>query len=158
MVRRAAFESLSSDVQCDGPGRENALLHRRRVQHTPRTSGKGKNAITLPHYNAQEVFEKYAVEVMGIPKAAPEAAQKMYEHRDFLLSSMTAGKEGLAWGKNPLYTHLCRKFPEDLGRDTKEAGWTCACACQGNGECDSGSAASAEARQTRVTGHREYDQ
>ena len=82
----------------------------------PRKSGKGRNAVILPDYSVQELLEKYAIEVMGVEKGAPEAAQRMYKHRDFLLSSMLAGKEGLAWSRIPLYLHLSRKFPDDLVR------------------------------------------
>lgn len=81
-----------------------------------RRSGKSKSAALLPEYTAQELFEKYATEVMKVPKAAPEAAAKIYKHRDFLLASMIAGKEGLDWSKNPVYQHLCQEFPKDLAQ------------------------------------------
>lgn len=75
-----------------------------------RKSGKGKSATLLPPYSAQELFEKYATEVMGAPKAAAEAAEKIYRHADFLFASMLAGKEGIDWMKNPLYLHLRKKL------------------------------------------------
>lgn len=80
---------------------------------TPRKSGKGKNATTLPDFTAQELFEDYAIRVMGVEKGAPEAAKKMYKHREFLLSIMIEGREGIAWSKNPLYAHLNRKFASE---------------------------------------------
>ena len=83
---------------------------------TPRKTGKGRSATVLPDYTAQELFEKYAIEVIGVEKGAPEAAQKLYKHRDFLISTMMAGKEGMTWTNNPLYKHLCRKFADDAKR------------------------------------------
>lgn len=80
---------------------------------TPRKSGRGKHATVLPEYTAQELFEKYAIEVIEVEKAAPEAAKKMYKYKDFLLASMMSDKEGIKWTKNPLYTHLTRKFPKE---------------------------------------------
>jgi hypothetical protein len=79
----------------------------------PRMSGKGKKATPLPDYTAQELFGKYASEAMEAEASASDAAEKVYQHRDFLLASMVAGKEGMMWGKNPLYVHLRKKFPQD---------------------------------------------
>lgn len=72
-----------------------------------------KNAPLLPDYTAEEIFDKYAEEVIEDSHGRNEAAQVMYEHKDFLLSSMLAGKEGIVWTKNPLYTHLSQRFPEE---------------------------------------------
>lgn len=74
-----------------------------------RKSGKGKNSTVLPPDTVQELFEMYATEVMAVPKAASEAAEKIYAHVDFLFASMLAGKEGIDWVKNPLYVHLRKK-------------------------------------------------
>lgn len=78
-----------------------------------RRSGKGKSAQLLPEYRAKVLFDKYADEVLEDAKGGKEAAQVIYEQRNFLLASMLAGKEGIAWSKNPLYKHLSRQFPED---------------------------------------------
>ncbi|KAK4624476.1 hypothetical protein CLAFUW4_05914 [Fulvia fulva] len=76
-----------------------------------RKAGKGKSAKILPDYSAQELFAKYAAEELGSEDAA-EGADKIYEYKDFLISSMIAGKEGLSWSKFPLYKHLFVKFPD----------------------------------------------
>ena len=78
-----------------------------------RRSGKGKTAQILPDYTAEELFDKYADEVLEDAKGGKEAAQVIYEQRSFLLASMLAGKEGISWTKNPLYQHLSQQFPED---------------------------------------------
>ncbi|KAM0722358.1 hypothetical protein Q7P37_001799 [Cladosporium fusiforme] len=72
-----------------------------------------KNAQLLPEYTVEELFDKYAEEVIEDSHGRDEAAQVLYEHKDFLLASMLAGKEGIAWAKNPLYTHLSQRFPEE---------------------------------------------
>ena len=78
-----------------------------------RRSGKGKTAQLLPSYTAEELFNKYADEVLEDAKGGKEAAQVIHEQRSFLLASMLAGKEGIAWTKNPLYQHLSHQFPEE---------------------------------------------
>lgn len=78
-----------------------------------RRNGKGKSAQVLPDYTAEELFDKYADEVLEDAKGGKEAAQVIYEQRGFLLASMLAGKEGITWTKNPLYKHLSQQFPED---------------------------------------------
>jgi hypothetical protein len=78
-----------------------------------RRNGKGKSAQVLPGYTAEELFDKYADEVLEDAKGGKEAAQVIYEQRGFLLASMLAGKEGITWTKNPLYQHLSQQFPED---------------------------------------------
>ncbi|KAK3700783.1 hypothetical protein LTR37_015755 [Vermiconidia calcicola] len=83
---------------------------------TPRRKGKGKQAIGLPDYTTQELFEKYAAEEMEVGNGAQEAAQKIYQNREFLLAEMIAGKQDIVWGKNPLYVHLMRKFSKDYAR------------------------------------------
>lgn len=79
------------------------------LYRAPRKEGKGKNATTLPDYTAQEVFDKYAAEELG-SSDAEDGRERVYEHKDFLISSMLAGKEGLLWSKFPLYTHLYSRF------------------------------------------------
>ncbi|KAK3686665.1 hypothetical protein LTR37_019596 [Vermiconidia calcicola] len=83
---------------------------------TPRRKGKREHAIALPDYTIQELFEKYAAEEMEAGNGAQEAAQKIYQHREFLLAEMIAGKQDIMWGKNPLYVHLMRKFSKDYAR------------------------------------------
>jgi hypothetical protein len=78
-----------------------------------RRKGTGKPAPLLPLYTAEELFDKYADEVLEDAKGGKEAAKVIHEQRDFLLASMLAGKEGIAWAKNPLYQHLSQHFPED---------------------------------------------
>ncbi|KAK1809475.1 hypothetical protein LTR12_016158 [Friedmanniomyces endolithicus] len=78
-----------------------------------RKDGKGRKAVVLPPYEASEIFEKYAEEVLGVPTAVDEAARKVYEHVDFLFASMLAGKEGIDWMQNPLYLHLLEKHPSE---------------------------------------------
>ncbi|KAK5735675.1 hypothetical protein LTR17_008026 [Elasticomyces elasticus] len=78
-----------------------------------RRSGKGKKATVLPPYSAGELFEKYGTEVMGASSAVGTmAAEKVYQHVDFLFASMLAGKEGIDWTSNPLYLHLKAKCSE----------------------------------------------
>ncbi|KAK0255387.1 hypothetical protein B0A54_03131 [Friedmanniomyces endolithicus] len=76
-----------------------------------RKERKGRKAVVLPQYEASEIFEKYAEEVLGVRTAVDEAARKVYEHVDFLFASMLAGKEGIDWMQNPLYLHLLEKHP-----------------------------------------------
>jgi hypothetical protein len=78
-----------------------------------RRSGMGKTAQVLPDYTVEELFDKYADEVLEDAKGGKEAAQVIHEQRSFLLASMLAGKEGISWTKNPLYQHLSQQFPED---------------------------------------------
>ncbi|KAK4546285.1 hypothetical protein LTR36_001962 [Oleoguttula mirabilis] len=80
----------------------------------PRKTGKGKHATILPAYTADELFAKYAADVLGDPDALDDAQQRIYGHRDFMFVSMLAGKEGVAWEDgNPLYEHLRMEFPHD---------------------------------------------
>lgn len=78
-----------------------------------RRKGTWKTAPLLPDYTAEELFDKYADEVLEDAKGGKEAAQVIHEQRNFLLASMLAGKEGIAWTRNPLYQHLSQQFPED---------------------------------------------
>ena len=80
----------------------------------PEPSKKSKNAQPWSEPHAEQIFEKYARDILGDEARVEEAAEAVYEHRDFLLSSMLAGKEGKAWGRNPLFRHLSRKFADDL--------------------------------------------
>ncbi|KAK5167427.1 uncharacterized protein LTR77_007126 [Saxophila tyrrhenica] len=81
-----------------------------------RKIGKMPGGSSLGEYSATEMFALYASKVMRGKATADEAAEKVYEHRLFLLSSVIAGKEGIAWSKNPLYVHLRQKFPSDRAR------------------------------------------
>lgn len=76
---------------------------------TPRKQGQGRNATVLPDYTAQEIFDKYAAEELGSSDPG-DGREKIHEHKDFLISSMLAGKEGLVWSKYPLYRHLYAKY------------------------------------------------
>lgn len=78
-----------------------------------RRKGNKKTGPLLPDYTAEELFDKYAVEVLNDAEAGREAARVIYEQRHFLLASMLAGKEGIAWARNPLYQHLSQRFPDD---------------------------------------------
>ena len=77
----------------------------------PRKKGKGRNAQILPDYSPSELFERYAAEELGSSDAT-DGAEKIYEHKGFLISSMIAGKEGLSWSKTPIYKHMYTKFPD----------------------------------------------
>ncbi|KAK5687393.1 hypothetical protein LTS10_001531 [Elasticomyces elasticus] len=77
-----------------------------------RRSGKGKKTTVLPPYSAGELFEKYGTEVMKASPTIGVAAEKVYQHVDFLFASMLAGKEGIDWTSNPLYLHLKAKCSE----------------------------------------------
>lgn len=80
----------------------------------PCRAGKGKKERTMPEYTPQELFGDYAQVVMGLDKAsAAVAAEKVYQHREFLLGSMIEGKEGLDWRKNPLFLLLKEKFSHE---------------------------------------------
>jgi hypothetical protein len=78
-----------------------------------RRKGNKKSGPVLPDFTAEELFDKYADEVLEDAKGGKEAAQVIYEQRHFLLASMLAGKEGIAWARNPLYEHLSTRFPDD---------------------------------------------
>ncbi|KAF1822297.1 uncharacterized protein K489DRAFT_381047 [Dissoconium aciculare CBS 342.82] len=78
----------------------------------PRRSGKGKTMTTLPHYTADEFFEKYAKDPKSSFVTSTDAAEHIYHHKEALLSFMVTGKEDITWSKIPLYIHLIRKFPE----------------------------------------------
>lgn len=79
----------------------------------PQSIVKGADASSTPDSSAPQIFDKYASELMRGGATAADAAEKVYLHRGFLLSSMITGKEGLSWSKFPLYGHLKRRFPED---------------------------------------------
>jgi hypothetical protein len=78
-----------------------------------RRKGNKKNGQILPDYTAEEIFDKYAEEELKDATKGDIAAKTIYEQRHFLLASMLAGKEGIAWGRNPLYKHLSKRYPED---------------------------------------------
>jgi hypothetical protein len=78
-----------------------------------RRKGNKKSGPVLPDFTAEELFDKYADEVLEDAKGGKEAAQVIYAQRHFLLANMLAGKEGIAWSRNPLYEHLSTRFPND---------------------------------------------
>ncbi|KAI5357133.1 hypothetical protein Slin14017_G124540 [Septoria linicola] len=80
---------------------------------TERFEGRGKNRKLLKDYTAQELFAKYARDVLDT-EDVEEAAERIYRHKDFLISSMLAGREGLAWSKYSLTKHLYKKFPDTV--------------------------------------------
>ncbi|RMY14879.1 hypothetical protein D0866_13876 [Hortaea werneckii] len=67
-----------------------------------RKQGKGKNATPLPPYTAEELFEQYALEMWDDASRSEEARGMIEDHRDFLITSMLGGKEGMDCKKNPL--------------------------------------------------------
>ncbi|KAI7142759.1 hypothetical protein KC316_g16117 [Hortaea werneckii] len=67
-----------------------------------RKQGKGKNATPLPPYTAEELFEQYALEMWDDASRSEQARGMIEDHRDFLITSMLGGKEGMDWKKNPL--------------------------------------------------------
>jgi hypothetical protein len=83
---------------------------------TPRKKGKGRSAVSLPEYTARELFDKYATEMLDDDSEIQEAMELVHRHREFLISSMLTGTEGMAWSGNPLYKHLYKKFPGDFTR------------------------------------------
>jgi hypothetical protein len=78
----------------------------------PRRSGKGKSVTILPHFTADEFFDKYAKDRTSRFITSEDVAQHIYHHKDALISFMVTGKEDISWSKIPLYIHLIRKFPE----------------------------------------------
>ncbi|OTA32368.1 hypothetical protein BTJ68_07971 [Hortaea werneckii EXF-2000] len=78
-----------------------------------RKQGKGKNATPLPPYTAEELFEQYALEMWDDTSRMEEARGIIEDHRDFLITSMLGGKEGMDWKKNPLYLYFKKTFPQD---------------------------------------------
>ncbi|KAK6440613.1 hypothetical protein LTR95_003169 [Oleoguttula sp. CCFEE 5521] len=72
-----------------------------------------RNAASLPDYTAVEIFQAYADGQKGV--GVEKARQRVYKHKDFLLASMIAGKEGINWKRIPLYVHLKEMFPEEHG-------------------------------------------
>lgn len=79
----------------------------------PRRRGKGKISSQVAQLGHDELFAKMAAEMDGLAKSIELAQERIYKHREFLFSSMLSGKEGLDWSKNPMYLHLCTKFPGD---------------------------------------------
>ncbi|CZT14884.1 uncharacterized protein RCC_00823 [Ramularia collo-cygni] len=73
--------------------------------------GRGKKALMLPPYSALELAQKYALEFLGT-NDADDAFDKFAEHKEFLIGSMLAGKEGLQWSTYPLWADMQGKFPE----------------------------------------------
>ncbi|KAI7257891.1 hypothetical protein KC345_g10665 [Hortaea werneckii] len=78
-----------------------------------RKQGKGKNATSLPPYTAEELFEQYASEMWDDASRVEEARGIIEDHRDFLITSMLGGKEGMDWKQNPLYLYFKKTFPQD---------------------------------------------
>lgn len=78
-----------------------------------RKQGKGKNATPLPPYTAEELFEQYALEMWDDASRMEEARTIIEDHRDFLITSMLGGREGMDWKKNPLYLHFKKTFPQE---------------------------------------------
>ncbi|KAI6840134.1 hypothetical protein KC342_g3064 [Hortaea werneckii] len=78
-----------------------------------RKQGKGKNATPLPPYTAEELFEQYALETWDDASRSEEARGMIEDHRDFLITSMLGGKEGMDWKKNPLYLYFKKTFPQE---------------------------------------------
>ncbi|KAI7183491.1 hypothetical protein D0869_15017 [Hortaea werneckii] len=78
-----------------------------------RKQGKGKNATPLPPYTAEELFEQYALEMWDDASRSEEARGMIEDHRDFLITSMLGGKEGMDWRKNPLYLYFKKTFPQE---------------------------------------------
>ncbi|KAF2213898.1 hypothetical protein CERZMDRAFT_95926 [Cercospora zeae-maydis SCOH1-5] len=89
---------------------------------TERYEGKGKNKTLLKEYSAQEIFENYARDVLEVDDVE-QGSTRVYKHKDFLISSMLAGREGLAWTKYPLCKHLYKRFPDTVAmlRKRREA-------------------------------------
>ena len=83
---------------------------------TQRRVGKGRNMVILPEYTAKELFETYAAELDRDDFGPDDSAERIHKHRDFLISSMLSGKDGMAWSGNPLYKHLYKKFPKDFAK------------------------------------------
>lgn len=50
-----------------------------------------------------------------------DGRELVHKHRDFLLSSMLAGKEGVKWSQNPVFISLKGKFPEDYQNARRRA-------------------------------------
>lgn len=94
-----------------------------------RFSGKGKSAKPLEPYSVTELFEKYAKEVLNNDDALEDAEEQVYLHKEFLISCMLMGKEGMDWMENPLHLHFKKIFPDEyeavvrrtLGPSTKRA-------------------------------------
>ncbi|SMY22458.1 unnamed protein product [Zymoseptoria tritici ST99CH_1A5] len=79
-----------------------------------RMVGKGKKAVALPDYTAEELFAKFAGEVLEDEGDVEGARERFVEHRAFVMSCMLAGKEGLEWKRLPLWEFMKRKFPEEF--------------------------------------------
>ncbi|PPJ51874.1 hypothetical protein CBER1_09075 [Cercospora berteroae] len=80
---------------------------------TERYEGRGKNRTLLKDYSAQEVFENYARDVLDVDDVE-EGSARIYKHKDFLIGSMLAGREGIPWTKYPLCKHLYKRFPDTV--------------------------------------------
>ena len=98
------------DEMCEGV---RILYYIVDAYRTERYEGRGKNRTLLKDYTAQEIFENYAREELDT-EDTEVASAKIYSHKDFLISSMLAGREGLAWTKYPLCKHLYKRFPDTV--------------------------------------------
>lgn len=76
-----------------------------------RFEGRGKSKKELPAYSLRELFEKYAKEELEDDDVV-RARAVIDSYKDFLISAMVAGKEGLHWSQYALYGHFYKKFPD----------------------------------------------
>ncbi|TKA23232.1 hypothetical protein B0A50_07625 [Salinomyces thailandicus] len=76
--------------------------------------GRAKTVEKLPPYTAEEIFAKYAADVLDDADAVDAAREKMESQRDFLLTCVLGGKEGLRRKRNPLFRYLEERYKPDL--------------------------------------------
>ncbi|KXS94796.1 hypothetical protein AC578_4047 [Pseudocercospora eumusae] len=107
------YQSIYADM-CEAV---DALYFVADAYRTPRIKGRGKTKEILPDYTAAELFAKYAT-VLGSDDHS-KGQEMIYKHKDFLMSSMLAGKEGLSWSRSAIYKHLHGKFPDVIAKARK---------------------------------------
>ncbi|KAL1953988.1 hypothetical protein VTO42DRAFT_1874 [Malbranchea cinnamomea] len=62
------------------------------------------------------LFQEYTKHTHGACEDAEDSAEVFYKHREFLITQMLRGKEGVDWPVTPIYAHLRQKFPDDFER------------------------------------------
>ncbi|KAK4992254.1 hypothetical protein LTR50_001234 [Elasticomyces elasticus] len=67
-----------------------------------------------PARTITQLFQNYATRHADTCSDAKEAEAVFVKHKDFLITSMIARKEGLIWSDLPLYKYFHRRYPQDF--------------------------------------------
>ncbi|QIW95303.1 hypothetical protein AMS68_000821 [Peltaster fructicola] len=85
-----------------------------KIHHQQLASKKRKPAQAYQNWPVEQLFEAYGLEYFKRPKMAPEAAQKIFKHKEFILRCMLQGKGNIEWTDTPLYFHMAKRFPKQV--------------------------------------------